>query len=107
MRKRDRPTPAPGSSPATVRPTGSRSASHKSAQSLPPASVWPPACGSGASTNAAAPDPGNDQPGLDREVQAHIGQQLRAAYREILNQPVPDRFVRLLEELAAQESRRR
>jgi hypothetical protein len=40
-------------------------------------------------------------------VQAHIGQQLRAAYREILNEPVPDRFVRLLEELAAQESRRR
>jgi hypothetical protein len=33
-----------------------------------------------------------------------IGQQLRAAYHEILNEPVPDRFVRLLEELGAKEA---
>ncbi len=33
---------------------------------------------------------------LSREVQARLGQQLRAMYDEILNQGVPDRFIDLL-----------
>jgi len=36
---------------------------------------------------------------LGADSQTHIGLQLRAAYVEVVNEPVPDRFVRLLEEL--------
>ena len=37
------------------------------------------------------------------DVQAHIGRQLRAGYMDILNQPVPDRFLELLAELGNRE----
>lgn len=40
---------------------------------------------------------------LDSDVQAHIGRQLRAGYVDILNQPVPDRFLELLAELDKRE----
>jgi Anti-sigma factor NepR len=33
---------------------------------------------------------------LSREVQARLGQQLRAMYDEVVNQGVPDRFAELL-----------
>jgi hypothetical protein len=36
---------------------------------------------------------------LGREVQARLGQQLRAMYDEVLNQGVPDRFAELIERL--------
>jgi hypothetical protein len=36
---------------------------------------------------------------LGRDVQAKIGQQLRAMYEEVLSQGVPDRFVELLDRL--------
>lgn len=36
---------------------------------------------------------------LGRDVQARLGQQLRAMYDEVLNQGVPDRFVELLNEM--------
>ena len=36
---------------------------------------------------------------LSREVQARLGQQLRAMYDEVVNQGVPDRFVDLLNQL--------
>jgi hypothetical protein len=39
------------------------------------------------------------EPGLDRAVQARIGDNLRAMYDELLQQPVPDRFRDLLGEL--------
>jgi hypothetical protein len=35
----------------------------------------------------------------DRELQAMIGNRLRARYDEILAEPVPDRFLALLDEL--------
>ena len=38
-------------------------------------------------------------PPLDAGVQAHIGRRLKAAYGDVLNQPVPERFRLLLEEL--------
>lgn len=41
---------------------------------------------------------------VDQDVQAHIGRQLRAGYVDILNQPVPDRFLELLAELDKVES---
>ncbi|MGE0340258.1 MAG: NepR family anti-sigma factor [Xanthobacteraceae bacterium] len=37
--------------------------------------------------------------GLDRQVQAKIGQQLRSMYDEVVDQGVPDRFVELLKKL--------
>lgn len=40
---------------------------------------------------------------LDTDVQSHIGRQLRAGYVDILNQPVPDRFLELLAELDRRE----
>jgi len=46
-------------------------------------------------------------PRLDSDLQAVIGQQLRAVYHEILDEPVPDRFVRLLEQLATKSADRR
>jgi hypothetical protein len=46
------------------------------------------------------------QPQLGPDLQALIGQQLRAVYHEVLSEPVPDRFVRLLEELAAKQADR-
>jgi Anti-sigma factor NepR len=36
------------------------------------------------------------EPGLDRNIQARIGDNLRAMYDELLQQPVPDRFKDLL-----------
>ena len=39
------------------------------------------------------------EPGLDRNVQARIGDNLRAMYDDLLQQPVPDRFKDLLGQL--------
>lgn len=36
------------------------------------------------------------RPELDRTIQARIGDQLRAMYTELLEQPVPDRFADLI-----------
>ncbi|MFD1330971.1 NepR family anti-sigma factor [Methylopila musalis] len=40
-----------------------------------------------------------DASSIDVDIQAHIGRQLRAGYMDVLNQPVPDRFLDLLAEL--------
>ncbi|HVV93575.1 MAG TPA: NepR family anti-sigma factor [Hyphomicrobiales bacterium] len=40
---------------------------------------------------------------MDPELQAHIGRHLKAAYEDILNQPVPDRFRQLLDQLSESE----
>jgi hypothetical protein len=42
-------------------------------------------------------------PAMDSELQAHIGRHLKAAYEDILNQPVPDRFRQLLDALSENE----
>lgn len=54
--------------------------------------------------------PGTDRataagPVLDPELQAHIGRQLRAVYDKVVNEPVPDRFLRLLETLEREQAR--
>jgi len=36
---------------------------------------------------------------VQMQVQDHIGRQLRAVYDDLLSQPVPDRFLELLEQL--------
>lgn len=40
---------------------------------------------------------------LDEAAQALIGQHLKAVYSEIVQQPVPDEFLKLLEELERKE----
>jgi hypothetical protein len=43
---------------------------------------------------------GTAKPGkLSREVQARLGQQLRAMYEEVVSQGVPDRFAALLNQM--------
>ena len=48
-------------------------------------------------------DPGADAT-LDPKLQDQIGRQLRAAFEEVVNQPVPDRFRQLLEELERKQA---
>jgi hypothetical protein len=43
--------------------------------------------------------PDSNEPKLDRVVQTRIGDQLRAMYDELMQQPVPDRFRDLLSQL--------
>jgi hypothetical protein len=46
---------------------------------------------------------GSPEPGLDRNVQARIGDNLRAMYDDLLQQPVPDRFRDLIGQLEQQK----
>jgi hypothetical protein len=52
-------------------------------------------------THAGAPAPSNVVPfprsGLDPRLVILIGEHLRAMYSELVRQPVPDRFLQLLE----------
>lgn len=41
---------------------------------------------------------------LEADLQAHIGRQLRAVYDEVVNEAVPDRLLRLIEELERKKS---
>jgi hypothetical protein len=43
---------------------------------------------------------------LDRSLQARLGRQLRSIFSDIASEPVPERFIKLLEELEAKEKRR-
>jgi Anti-sigma factor NepR len=43
---------------------------------------------------------------LDRSLQAQLGRQLRAIFSDVAQEPVPDRFIKLLEALEAREKRR-
>lgn len=45
------------------------------------------------------PAAGPEQPTLDRIVQGRIGSHLRAMYDELMQQPIPDRFVDLIARL--------
>ena len=44
---------------------------------------------------------------LSRDVQARLGQQLRAMYDEVVGQGVPDRFAELLNQLDSDENKDR
>jgi hypothetical protein len=55
----------------------------------------------------AAPVPGPEGAvALEADLQAHIGRQLRAVYEEVVNEAVPDRFLKLLEELDRKKAKR-
>jgi hypothetical protein len=43
---------------------------------------------------------------LGRALQAQLGRQLRTIFADVADEPVPDRFIKLLEELEAREKRR-
>ena len=43
---------------------------------------------------------------LDRSLQAQLGRQLRSIFSDVASEPVPERFIKLLEELEAKEKRR-
>jgi len=43
---------------------------------------------------------------LGADLQAHIGRQLRAVYDEVVGEAVPDRFLKLLEELERKQAPR-
>jgi hypothetical protein len=47
----------------------------------------------------ALPDKLSADPKLDRGIQTRIGDQLRAMYDDLMEQPVPDRFKDLLTQL--------
>lgn len=54
-----------------------------------------------------APRHDNQAPGMiDRSLQAQLGRQLRAIFEGIEEEPVPERFVKLLEALEAREKQR-
>jgi len=55
----------------------------------------------------AARDGSGRAPGepFDSDVQSHIGRQLRAIYDGVVAQPVPDRFLELLNELEQRSGR--
>lgn len=59
--------------------------------------------------DAAMPDPGGDNDDfdmiLDPKVQESIGRSLKAHYDDIVNAPVPDKFLVLLAQLEATEQR--
>ena len=54
------------------------------------------------SATPPAPPPTGDV-ALEPELQAFIGRQLQANYDEVLNEPVPDRFLDLLSKLEQSE----
>ena len=42
---------------------------------------------------------------VDANVRAHLGRKLKTAYQALIEEPVPDRFVKLLEELRSKEGK--
>lgn len=45
------------------------------------------------------------EPRLDIAIQKHLGRKLQATYSDLVNQPVPDKFRQLLDELERQEKK--
>jgi anti-sigma factor NepR-like protein len=46
-----------------------------------------------------------DTPALDRETQDHLGQQLRAMYEHLLEEPIPGQLLVLIAHLERQDQR--
>lgn len=45
------------------------------------------------------------EPAIDERIQSHLGRKLKEAYDDLVQQPVPDKFHKLLEELERQEKK--
>jgi len=48
----------------------------------------------------------SETPKLDTNVQAHLGSELRELYRAMLREPVPERFLELLDQLEGRKGKR-
>ena len=59
------------------------------------------------STSTRSKKPNEKPAKLSRDVQARLGQQLRAMYDEVVGQGVPDRFTELLNRLDTDENKDR
>jgi Anti-sigma factor NepR len=59
----------------------------------------------GGSRSPMQATPEKNQARLGRDIQAKIGQQLRAMYDDVLNQGVPDRFSELLNRLEQKDAK--
>jgi hypothetical protein len=53
----------------------------------------------------AFPEKLSSEPSLDRITQERIGNHLRAMYDDLMQQPVPDRFVELLDRLEGRKGK--
>lgn len=42
---------------------------------------------------------------VDAKVRTHLGRKLKAAYQTLVEEPVPDKFVKLLDELRQKEGK--
>lgn len=42
---------------------------------------------------------------IDAKVRAHLGRKLKSAYQALVEEPVPDRFAKLLDELRRKEGK--
>jgi hypothetical protein len=49
---------------------------------------------------------GGGTPPIDRGIQTEIGKQLRAIYDDVVNEPVPSKFMELLEQLERSSTRK-
>lgn len=58
-----------------------------------------PARAKGAPPSGSRRRPPKTGASVQMQVQDHIGRQLRAVYDDLLSQPVPDRFLELLDQL--------
>lgn len=45
------------------------------------------------------------EPAVDQHIQHHLGRKLKEAYDDLVRQPVPDKFHRLLDELERKEKK--
>jgi anti-sigma factor NepR-like protein len=52
------------------------------------------------------PEQATREGSLERSLQAQLGRQLRTIFADVAEEPVPDRFRKLLDELEAREKRR-
>ena len=58
----------------------------------------------GAAAQQGTPEGRQQDPSLDRVIQAQIGDKLRAMYGELVEQPVPDRLTAILDRQSAGKS---
>ena len=49
--------------------------------------------------DAVAPMTGSKGTSLESDLQAHIGRHLRSVYDDVVREPIPEHFLRLLEDL--------
>jgi hypothetical protein len=68
--------------------------------------VEPPSAPALGEAEKAAPDSEVPPAMVDRSLQAQLGQQLRALFDHVAAEPVPDRLLKLLEQLEDKEKQR-